>query len=117
MNRRGFLGAILAAAAAPAIVRAASLMPVAAPKVWTPPDTIFTGEIGRHERVRMVVVGDSIADHFIDAMRYGIGIASMQVVKDAQRAESRLTRICLEDAFKKINRERFHAEPYRFGNQ
>ncbi len=33
MNRRGFLGAILAAAAAPAIVKAESLM-----KIWVPPE-------------------------------------------------------------------------------
>lgn len=32
MNRRGFLGALLAAAAAPAIVRAGSLMPVYVPR-------------------------------------------------------------------------------------
>lgn len=35
MNRRSFLAAILAASAAPAIVRASSLMPL-----WTPPRTI-----------------------------------------------------------------------------
>jgi hypothetical protein len=38
MNRRGFLGSIIAMAAAPAIVRASSLMPG---RVWTP--TLKTG--------------------------------------------------------------------------
>ena len=33
ISRRGFLGAMLAAAAAPAIVRASSLMPIVVPKV------------------------------------------------------------------------------------
>lgn len=36
MNRRGFLGAILAAGAAPAVVKASSLMPIYVPKLWTP---------------------------------------------------------------------------------
>ena len=37
ITRRGFLGSILAAAAAPAIVHAGSLMPIAAPRpIWTP---------------------------------------------------------------------------------
>jgi hypothetical protein len=38
MNRRGFIGAIIGAAAAPAIVRASSLMPIVprAGYVWTP---------------------------------------------------------------------------------
>lgn len=35
-TRRSFLGSILALAAAPAIVRAESLMPVA-PRIWVPP--------------------------------------------------------------------------------
>lgn len=43
-SRRGFLGSIFAAAAAPAIVRAASLMPVAAPKLILPPTNIITPE-------------------------------------------------------------------------
>jgi hypothetical protein len=38
MNRRGFLGSIIAMAAAPAIVKASSLMPG---RVWTP--TLKTG--------------------------------------------------------------------------
>jgi len=41
LSRRGFLGGILAAAAAPALVRASSLMPIVAPKIWTmPPDNL-----------------------------------------------------------------------------
>lgn len=35
MNRRGFLGAILAAGLAPAYVKASSLMPVVS-RIWTP---------------------------------------------------------------------------------
>lgn len=41
MNRRGFLGSILAAAAAPAIVRASSLMPITASKIIVPSREIF----------------------------------------------------------------------------
>lgn len=40
MNRRGFLGAILALSAPPAIVRASSLMPIVVPKLWTPRDPL-----------------------------------------------------------------------------
>lgn len=36
MNRRGFLGSILAACAAPAIVRAESLMVLPAQNIWVP---------------------------------------------------------------------------------
>lgn len=36
MNRRGFLQGMLAAGAAPAIVKASSLMPIFVPKLWTP---------------------------------------------------------------------------------
>lgn len=43
-SRRGFLGSILTVAAAPAIVRAASLMPVAAPKIIAPSTSIITPE-------------------------------------------------------------------------
>lgn len=67
LSRRGFLGAILAAGAAPAIVKAESLM-----KVFVPPvkvlianrsvsdvpiglgKTLYTGEIGRYEGFRVV---------------------------------------------------------------
>lgn len=41
MNRRGFLTGILALGAAPAIVRAESLM-----KIWVPPQDILCGELG-----------------------------------------------------------------------
>ena len=46
-SRRGFFASMLAAAAAPAIVRASSLMPVVVPKVWTPPQGIVTPPLGR----------------------------------------------------------------------
>ena len=36
MNRRGFIGSILAFGAAPAIVRAGSLMPIVVPKLIVP---------------------------------------------------------------------------------
>lgn len=39
-TRRSFLGSLLAAAAAPAFVRAQSLMPVA-PRIWTPPSGLY----------------------------------------------------------------------------
>lgn len=42
MKRRGFFGAIIAAAAAPAIVRAESLMPITAPKIIMPSMEIIT---------------------------------------------------------------------------
>jgi hypothetical protein len=41
MNRRGFLGAILAAGAAPAIIQAENAM-----RLWVPRQTLITGEIG-----------------------------------------------------------------------
>lgn len=46
-TRRGFLGALLAAAAAPALVRASSLMPIyvpPAPKILTPADFGAVGD-------------------------------------------------------------------------
>lgn len=46
-NRRGFLGALLAAAAAPAIVKAESLMPIwvpATPKIITPQWDMGSGD-------------------------------------------------------------------------
>jgi hypothetical protein len=73
MNRRGFLGALLAAAAAPAIVRASSLMPVKAPAVWTPPGfQDITCELGSYEGIRFIE-----SDHVMDAARYtGMGIVA-----------------------------------------
>lgn len=50
-TRRGFLGQVLALAAAPAIVRASSLMPVA-PRIWTPPDP--SGEVGSIDGFRFI---------------------------------------------------------------
>lgn len=50
ISRRSFLGAILGAAAAPAIVRADSLMRVVAPKTTI----LVPGELGRIEGVRFV---------------------------------------------------------------
>lgn len=47
--RRGFLAALLALGAAPAIVRASSLMPIKAPKVWVP-----EMEIGVYEGFRFI---------------------------------------------------------------
>lgn len=49
MNRRGFLTGALGFLAAPAIVRASSLMPVS-------PEPLFTSHIGTYEGVRLVVV-------------------------------------------------------------
>ncbi len=48
MTRRGFLKAMLVAAAAPAIVRAESLMPIYVPKIIVPGDTILWGD-GVHD--------------------------------------------------------------------
>lgn len=42
MNRRGFLGSILAAASAPAIVSASSLMSISVPKLILPPKEMYT---------------------------------------------------------------------------
>lgn len=54
MNRRNFLGAMLAACAAPAVVRAGSLMRIN-PAIVVPDDKVvvlkqFSAEIGRVER-------------------------------------------------------------------
>lgn len=75
MNRRGFLGAMLAAAAAPAIVRASSLMPIYVPPQEilyedTPiiarditctlleyEDLLIQGEVGRIESYRFIEAG------------------------------------------------------------
>ena len=73
-TRRGFLGAILAAAAAPAIARASSLMPIKAPEVWTPTSPLFTGEVGHVDGFRFI---ESTSDHLADALRYGLGLTNM----------------------------------------
>lgn len=60
MNRRGFLAGIIAAAAAPAIVRAGSIMPVyvpPAPKIITPADFNLGG-------------GDWTMDAWVKDMRF-----------------------------------------------
>ena len=44
MNRRGFMQAILAAGVAPAVVKAASLMPVVARPLWVPSQSISLSE-------------------------------------------------------------------------
>lgn len=71
-TRRGFLGAILAAAAAPAIVRSGILMPVrapiAAPEIILPPAfELLQGELGSIDGFRFIeqrelppAVGDTI---------------------------------------------------------
>jgi hypothetical protein len=53
MNRRGLLGAILAAAAAPAFVKAGTLMPIYVPKLWTPADytDLLQGMLDRGEPI------------------------------------------------------------------
>jgi hypothetical protein len=58
-TRRGFLGAMLAAAAAPAIVRAASLMPI-----WVPPapKILTLAEAHAMDVERMILWGDGIHD-------------------------------------------------------
>ncbi len=61
MNRRGFLSAILAAGAAPAIVRAESLM-----KIFVPPERKIIQPIGieRYYDVGADFDGDTIPLHF-----------------------------------------------------
>lgn len=50
MNRRGFLGAILATATAPAIVSSGVLMPVR--KIWTPAEPFFAIDEGHTDATR-----------------------------------------------------------------
>lgn len=61
-TRRSFLGSILAAGMAPAIVKAEILMPVR--KIIVPP-TLITGEIGHYYGIPIVST-----DHIVDAQRY-----------------------------------------------
>lgn len=67
MNRRGFLGACLALAAAPAIVKASSLMPVRAPRGWVrnpmggfmlPGQRVYAAEFGDIPAGRIVAATD-----------------------------------------------------------
>ena len=55
MDRRGFLGSILALAAAPAIVRADSLM-----RIVPRETTLITGEIGTMDRFVIVETGHTM---------------------------------------------------------
>ena len=58
MDRRGFLGAMLAACAAPAIVRAGSLMRIAPALIVTDQTVViaqYGTEIGRIENIRFIV--------------------------------------------------------------
>ena len=59
MDRRSFLGSILALAAAPAVVRAESIMRVR--PIVLPGDEeyeLFTGEVGRYENFRFISSAD-----------------------------------------------------------
>lgn len=62
-SRRGFLGSILAACAAPAIIKAEILMPVrtivAPDPIWVGVDlvhTLFKGEVGQYNGVRIITL-------------------------------------------------------------
>lgn len=52
MNRRGFLKSMLAAGTAPYVAKLGVLMPVT--RIWTPADSLFSGEIGTYENIRFV---------------------------------------------------------------
>jgi hypothetical protein len=67
-TRRGFLGLILASAAAPAIVRASSLMPIVVPK----PELVVPGWLYTHSH-----------DDFMDPSPYALALAaSIRETKD-----------------------------------
>jgi len=57
MNRRGFIGAIIGSGAAPAIVRASSLMPIVprANYVWTPYSLGFQSLVCETEIVKLTL--------------------------------------------------------------
>lgn len=64
LTRRGFLGAMLAAAAAPAIVKASNLMPIYVPKIITPIAITLWGD-GVHndqQAIAALVSGGLVAD-------------------------------------------------------
>ena len=46
-TRRGFFASMIAAAAAPAVVRASSLMPITPSRIWTPQQGIVKPPLGR----------------------------------------------------------------------
>jgi hypothetical protein len=63
-TRRGFLGALLAAAVAPAIVRASSLMPIYVPKIILPSYLTLWGD-GVHDdqhAIQTLLAGGLVAD-------------------------------------------------------
>lgn len=62
MDRRGFLGVMLAACAAPAVVRASSLMRVAAPKILVPEMVIWT--LDRFTVYQSPLEADTVGAHF-----------------------------------------------------
>ena len=75
MNRRSFLASILAAGAAPAIVRAASLMPIKAPPVWVP-NQLLKGELGVYNDFK-IIDGSPLTPgrrHYRDAARAAFGV-------------------------------------------
>lgn len=67
ISRRNFLGFLVAATAAPAIVRVASIMPVKVPLVRP----IF--EIGAVENVRFVTGPPEFERLMMDMARFGVG--------------------------------------------
>jgi hypothetical protein len=82
MNRRGFLGAALVAACAPAVVRSGVLMPVVQP-LWTP----HRGDTIVFRRWQPYDV--AAHDHLLDAIRYGVvaygvGVVASDITIQAQ---------------------------------
>jgi len=67
VSRRGFLTGMLALGAAPAIVRAESLM-----RLWVPPQTLMPMEIGRYEGFRFIT-----SDALPDELTYYVDRAAM----------------------------------------
>jgi len=64
-TRRGFLGAMLAACAAPAIVKASSLMPIYVPKIIAPPYLTLWGD-GVHDdtlALQAMIDGKEVVRH------------------------------------------------------
>lgn len=86
MNRRGFLGAMLAAAVAPAVVSSSVLMPVKT--IWTPPKTI------RFRRFLPYTYPEWSIDHSADAMRYGI--VGSDIVRELQQQANERARLMLD---------------------
>lgn len=69
MHRRSFLGSILAAGMAPALVKAGILMPIA-PRIWTP-DTIspFSLLIGTHPQ-EFRIYSSYYSTYYSDALNW-----------------------------------------------